>query len=426
MYSFDKDAVLGINPDGTAMIDIRKVLQSPTYNPDMPGQSVAFPGLVPPVSERPPIKPMSDISMTPAPQDFDAANAQDPANRVPLGEDMASGPQRNPVAAQDTVGETEKSPTLQPGNRKSIKEYLADIRTLREQQRAAGVPEDQLAVPTFTNVQGGPLDKSQGYIPGQRPDMMGREVRSYMWPEYKQGPTDMSPMQRGVAHPITQARQAFQKFANVTNEFDPRWPGNVVYNTIDEALEQERRRTGSWPSPERSQQILNGLQKAAFEAQGKNIEAKKKMFPGADVQALFNAYESGNWSFAADAKQNMLSNAKIGQVTDEAFKEWSNAMKDNMAPINPDTGEPFASPNEYSQWKVESYVEMVQGMIEAMDQFQSQGGPQSGGQLPPEAQQKLRAAIEKQGPGSVVQFENGQMWTIDPQTGQPKQIKQGK
>ena len=62
----------------------------------------------------------------------------------------------------DLGNEGIKNTQLQPGNRLSIEDYLKQIRQLRAQQAAAGVPENQRVVPTFTNIQGGPLDISQG------------------------------------------------------------------------------------------------------------------------------------------------------------------------------------------------------------------------------------------------------------------------
>ncbi len=90
------------------------------------------------------------------PADYNMNNQRgyDPMQMTPMPDpkmsyspvDMAG----DQAAAAESVGDTVRPATLQPGDRKSMREYLAEIRELREQMRVQGVAEDQLPVPTFT------------------------------------------------------------------------------------------------------------------------------------------------------------------------------------------------------------------------------------------------------------------------------------
>jgi hypothetical protein len=364
-------------------------------------------------------------------------------NRLPMPtprSDMTPAPvdAGQQAAAADSVGESERPADLQPGNRKSIREYLAEIRQLRSQMRAQGVPEDQLPVPTFTNVQYGPLDKPQGMIETGPGGMGEREVRSYMVPEYQEVPGTFGQVERGSAHPITQAQAGIEKVKSVTNPIDPRRPDAVAFELIDEAMEAYRQQNGSWPTPEQAQQMLYSIRNQAFEEQGKLISRLKKDYKDADVQALWNAYESGNWGYAADASQNMLSNKRVGAVADEAAKAWNKAEESNMRPLNPETGEYFTSLNEYTEFKVTEYTDMVKGLLQTMHEMNSsekgagtkkKGEAQSKPSYNPEATPSPSytpslpdAARSQLRQGVITTFGNGQKWTID-QNGQPKRVE---
>lgn len=380
MYSFDNDAVLGINPDGTAMIDIRKILQSPTYNPEMPAGSIAFPGMQAPMS-----MPNTQTSApTPIPQTQPAMQPQTTPPPAPnAGPAPMPGTPGLEVAAGDTLGEQPKSPSLQPGNRRSIKEYLAEINRLREFQMAQGVPENQLAVPTFTNIQGGGLDTNQGVInpPNQGPMAQGggaESINSYVIPEWKQGANGLT---MGPAHPVKQAEQRMAPggIQKTNNPMDPEYPMYVAMSMLPDAVSRYEQNKGGGATPQEIDAIANSLRNSAFESQRDEIADLKKKFKDADVQALWKAYDTGNWAYAADAGQNMLSGKKMGQVVDDARKEWNDAAKKNMRPMTPD-GQYFETMDQYAQYKVQEYQEMVQNLLESMHkvgQFTGKGGSQN-------------------------------------------------
>jgi hypothetical protein len=376
-------------------------------------------------------------------QDFDAQAAADPRNQVPLGEDQAAG-RVTPTAAQDTVGETEKSPQLQPGNRRSIKEYLSDIRALREQMKAQGVPEDQLPVPTFTNIQGGQMDVSQGQLEVGPGGMGQREVRSYMEPEWQAPQGGSVPTEMGSAHPVKQRLTMLKQqspalqsvMSALNNDLDPRWADAVAFDTIDDWMIGFNEQTGRWPSDEETKSALFALRKQAFEEQGKLISQLKKEHKDADYQSLLKAYQTGDWSYAEKKGPEMLSQEKFGKIHDEAMETWTKMRDENNAAPLRDDGEPFTSAQEYAQFKVQQYQESVQNMFRVMQEMSKYkggpqteqrptGGPQTGGRqyqepqagggLPPEAAAKLKQGV-------ITTFGNGQKWTLD-QNGQPKKVQ---
>lgn len=279
---------------------------------------------------------------------------------------------------------TEEAPQepggLQPGNRRSIKEYLEEIRIIRENQRLMGVPENELQVPTFTNIQGGPLDISQG--PGVMPEGQmgpGEEVSSYVQPEYVQGPGGPGDLTRGPEHPVSRAEDAafqkgndeFEKIKNITNKIDPRYPMAFATQNFEEAFsqyQQQKQAQGQGPvTSEESQAIAISLRNQAFEMQGEYISGLKKKFPDADITALWKANESGNWAYASSAGQNLLSTDKVNAVKEDAFKVWRDHITDpkNMGskPIDPDTGAPFANVQDFAADAVGEYTEMITSLL---------------------------------------------------------------
>lgn len=352
---------------------------SPQYSGNIPPSNV-------PQYKTPPPAPKSDIS-APAPQyqDFDAQRAADPANQVPMGEDQAA---MSPVAAQETVGEDAKTQVLQPGNRRSIKEYLAQIKALREQMRAQGVPEDQLPVPTFSNIQGGQMDQTQGYLgPGEGQAGPPQEVRSYVTPEWQAPAGDAGgvPTQMGPAHPIqqqldqikAQSPQVQQLKGVLQNDMDPRWSMAVAFDTIDDWMIQFYDQNGRYPNEQEVGNALQSLRNQAFKAQGENIAKYQKMFPGSDQESLWKAFRTGNWAEVSKRGNDMLSDEKVGKVMDESRKRWDEMRdKNNAAPLD-DDGNPFPSQEAYVQYKVQQYQEMITNMVKAAQSQGSTGGPQT-------------------------------------------------
>jgi len=340
---------------------------------------------------------------------------------APLSDISATGTAG--VAAQDTLGETAKGPELQPGNRRSIKEYLAQIRELRNVLSQRGVPEDQLPVPTFTNIQGGQADIAQGEMPMPGGQVgPGQEVRSYVYPEWQQ--TDQG-MVMGEAHPIRQAQErisqskAITDIKNVTNPIDKRYPMTHAFTLIDDAMAQFYNENGRYPTEQETDQIFNNLLRQGFENQREIISKLKKDFKDADTQALFNAYETGDWSYAADAKQNFLSQQRIGKVADDAQKMWDELEKQNAKPMMGDTGEYFNSSSEYMQYKVQEYIENINNLLDSLAQMKKseESGPQnkkqptSGPQYNPPAstgnQNVVRQGTDKKTGRRVFQLADG-------------------
>lgn len=383
MYTFDEKNILGINPDGTAVVDIRDILASPKYSPRLPGESIAFPDMVPPANAALP-QPKSDISAVPqdAYQDFDAQRAADPRNQVPIGDDQAA---YSPAAAQATVGEQAKTKVLQPGNRRSIKEYLAEIKKLREQLRAQGVPEDQLPVPSFTNIQGGEMDKSQGYLEAGPGGMGQQEVRSYVNPEWKQSATGGAPTEMGPTHPIQQQLDrikanspSIQNLKGVLgNDMDPRWAMSVAFDVIDDWMKQEYDKTGSMPTPKEVDRALNGFVNQAFKDQGEQLAKYQKMFPGKTMEDFWRAFKTGNWGEVSNKAGEMMSQEKVGKVMDEARQRWDKMRdQDNAAPLD-DDGNPFQNQESYVRYKVQQYQELISKIYNAAQGQISAGGPQT-------------------------------------------------
>ena len=351
---------------------------------------VQYSGNIPPRDvtqyRQPPPAPKSDISPVPGqPQDFDAANAQVPANQVPMGEDQAAMGAPNPVAAQDTVGEQVKTQELQPGNRRSIKEYLAEINKLREQMRAQGVPEDQLPVPSFTNIQGGEMDKVQGYLgPGEGQAGPPQEVRSYMTPEWKaNADPNRVPTEMGQAHPIQQVLnqvkaqsptiQRVVASGALQNDMDPRWPMAVAFDTIDDWTMTYYDQNGKYPDAKKVSDTFHRLRSQAFKAQGENIAKYQKMFPGSDQEKLWKAFRTGNWAEVSKLAVEMKSGEKDVKIADDARKRWDKMRdEENAAPLDVD-GYPFPDQQTYINYKVQQYRKWLDDMEKAAHGNQGSG-----------------------------------------------------
>lgn len=300
------------------------------------------------------------------------------------------GIQSGAQQVQSPVNEQETPAELQPGNRKSMKDYLNDVRKLREQQIAQGVPEDQLIVPTFTNVQGGSLDKSQGYLETGPGGMGAQEVRSYVNPEYVQGAGGASDISRGPAHPITRGMALFGKnIPRTNNRFRPEYSMGKAADIAEDVYNAGRKKYGKDPTPQQFAADMNTVRNAILVQQGKEISDYKKKF-GKDitVKQLIKAFDTGDFSVLDKAgKQDYFSEEKLMQIKEDARAIWQKSISNPnnpSVPLNPDTQEPFKSPEEFSQYSVNHYIEMTQELLDALHEFKSQkSGAGKNGQAGP-------------------------------------------
>lgn len=310
----------------------------------------------------------------------------------------------------------------QPGNRKSIKEYLAEIRALRANLAAQGVPEDQLPVPTFGNVQGGFADVTQGYLPAERgantpsgyaPAGPGREVRGHVTPEFIQGPGGPGDMRMGPEHPMMklQKQMAGQQ---ASNPFSPDWANKKTMGMFQEIYGELEKANGRPPTPQEFEKAADAVRSGLMKVQAQEVGEYKKIFKDADVQDLFKAWETGDWTYAEKEQANLLGPKKIDQVIDDARKEWNKATgPENVIgtrPVNPETGEEFASLGSYLDYKISEYKQGVMQILEAMHQ-QAVKQPAAG--KPEEGAAKGQKKVVKTGTyqgKKVVMYDDG---TVD-------------
>lgn len=323
-------------------------------------------GFDPMQKEKPPVRPLSSIS--------------DPASQA---------------GAESSIGESPNQPMNQPGNRRSIKEYLEEIRTLREQQAAMGMPEDQRAVPTFTNIEGGSLDYEQGAV--QRPSG-GQPVRSYMTPEYRQGERGI---EYGSAHSITQGAEVAGLDPNmdmVSNAVDPDLPNSKTVQMFPEIRDTLRNQLGREPNPQEFATAANAVRMNFMEEQAKVIDHYQKIFKDAGAADMWEALQTGDWSKAMKTPDKINTpearqKRQAKHATDWAKLQQKASMEMKPYPENPETGEPYQTGQEY----VDQQMRQFDALMEfAKQKAAAQSGETTGQQVGSE-QQRYFLFLRQQG-----------------------------
>ena len=309
------------------------------------------------------------------PRNYDEA---EPRNVFPPGYDpmqgrpdaMAPTPVQDAQQVASVEDGTPQEPVKQPGNRYSIKEYLRQIETLRAQQRAMGVPEEQLAVPTFTNIRGGGMDVEQGRIEGDG------AVRSYVTPEWVQG--EGGDLTRGPAHPTTMAEQeAAQRMGvggmpQINNPFHPQYGDSLALRNLGDAIKTfEQTQNGGNPStPEQRTAIANSLRKAAREQQAEEIEYYKRIYDGIGAKKLFKAFETGDFKGLLSESKKYSSRDELSKLYKGFYDNYEKARVKSMESgygeiqiVHPETGEPFVSAEDYAQYNVKEFIEGLNNML---------------------------------------------------------------
>lgn len=306
-----------------------------------------------------------------------------------------------PDAAAGTIGETPNQAKRQPGNRKSIRDYLEDIKQLQEYQRAMGVPEDQVAVPTFTNIQGGPMDVVQGQLPtgqedfdagtGGQPTGM-RDVRSYMWGEYQQDPNaPMAPPSYGPEHTITRANKMMQgqdqetagMSASVSNVLDPNFVNKTAQKMLPDLHNALRERLQREPSPEELMNAANGMRSMIMKEQMDQIDELQKTFKDAGAPELWEYLQTGDVSKVMTSA-NKLNTPESRQKRQARYvQEWQDIQQKSSTniepyPENPETGMPYQSGQEFVDQQMREFDELMGNLVntaQAQSQTRYAGSP---------------------------------------------------
>lgn len=253
-----------------------------------------------------------------------------------------------PSPGQQTPGApTEK--VLQPGNRRSIKDYLDQIRAMQ----AGG----QNVYPTFTNIQGGDLDVTQGQLGGQ-------DVQSYVTPEWIQGPEGAKGgLTMGPAHPQMRAREAMGVASNTgaTTVFDAGWADQKAISMLPEienALRERQAKTGQAYTQEDFNMAANRVRMQMHELQAREVMQKLKQFKDFTGESVAEAFKSGDFSKLKKVQKG-LNPAKLQQEIYNNFLmgKYTEGLE------NPDTGEPFTA-EEFARYHTERILRMLNEMLQ--------------------------------------------------------------
>jgi len=256
---------------------------------------------------------------------------------------------------EQTPGAPER-PIKQPGYRRSIKEYLEEIKMMQAQ--------GQGVVPTFTNIQGGGMDVSQGQLDGQ-------DVRSYVNPEYIEGAT--GGMTRGPAHPVSQAQQATYGQAGGegdgplgTHWTSDAWPNERALRDSDEVIAALDQQLGRNATPEEQIQALNQYRVSLYSKQADMWADAKKKYKDASTGELLAAYKTGDFTRVQKAGEDAFSEESIKERSVDLGEEYlAYVKKEQEVPINDETGEPFTTADEYIKYHLNEYQEMIDGILQA-------------------------------------------------------------
>lgn len=273
-------------------------------------------------------------------------------------------PARSDFQMQDRPGVVEEGTPQTP---LSISQYLDQIRQLRAQQAAAGVPPEQRAVPTFSNVQGGPLDVMQGRLKG------GQPVRSYVSPEYRETPGGMGAVERGPAHRVTRAENKLSQNMGqvVKNDLHPQWADAVSLQSLPEAVnayEQNVLGNQRQASQEEIMAVARSLREQAAREQEKIIKRYKSLY-GIEGKEIFDAIQSGDIDTKNlfDKIESLRTEDRAGKVYSDALKEARKDYAEGTRLQDVETGEYFDSPEDYANDAVRDYLRGLENMKKSLE-----------------------------------------------------------
>ena len=261
-----------------------------------------------------------------------------------------------------------QSPVKQPGNRRSIKEYLEEIKFMQSQ--------GQGVVPTFTNIQGGPMDVTQGTIEGQ-------DVQSYVDPEYVQG--EGGALTRGAAHPVSEAQQT--AFGQTGGEeegpgvhwTDDGWANQRALRDSDEVMEALDQQLGRNANPEEQMLALNQYRVSLYEKQAGMWKDLKKKYPDASTNEILEGFKAGDFSRVMKAGENLFSEKSIQERSIDLVEEYQDYVKkEQEVPFNDETGEPFASAADYVEYYLSEYEENMTSILDLAAKRSRTGSPEGG------------------------------------------------
>jgi hypothetical protein len=277
-----------------------------------------------------------------------------------------------------------QGPVKQPGNRRSIKEYLEEIKYMQSQ--------GQGVVPTFTNIQGGPMDQMQGTIEGQ-------DVQSYVTPEYVQG--EGGTIARGGANPVSQAQQGAYGETGGEGDgplsvhwTDEGWANERSMRDSDEVIEAQEQRLGRSATPEEQVEALNLYRVGLYKKQAEMWADIKKTYPDASTNEILEGFKTGDFNKAAKAGENLFSEQSIQERSIGLGEDYQkHVQKEGEVPHNPETGEPFTSTAEYVEYYLNEYEETMTNILDLAAKRSREGEP--GGTAGQGVDPELQAVLEK-------------------------------